>query len=89
MLDADDRELSMRIAPRGRRNDNLRTLLVHRLKDTLKAVLRLSIATGRTNVFCEPCGQWMVVEGFPAEWTCPRCQRKYAAEMIIYEEVEP
>ncbi len=92
LMNQDDYTLSMRISPRARRsedNEGLRTLLVLRLSDTQKAVARLSLREGHVSVLCEPCGIWQPAphDEFPLEWRCNQCERLYAMEFAVLEEV--
>jgi PHP family Zn ribbon phosphoesterase len=82
----------MRIAPRAKRtvdNADLRTLLVHRLSDTEKAVARVSLRGEEGfSLFCEPCMSWTSREDdMRMAWKCPRCGRVYMTEFIVLEEV--
>jgi hypothetical protein len=91
-LDPRDHQLSMRISPRARDADNnldLRTLIVHRLSDTEKAVGRISLRGGSFAVFCEPCKQWtrQGAISLTEEFLCPRCGRLYEIEFAVLEEV--
>jgi hypothetical protein len=88
----------MRLSPRARddgRNDGLRSLLVHRLRDGLKAVVRLpnkvNIATadsGHYNVHCEPCGEWFVLREWGEEVQHAKCGRVYALEVAVFSLIE-
>lgn len=95
MLNKPDHKLSMLISPRARRathNLDLRTLLVHRLVDSYKAVLRRSnTRQDRVAILCEPCEKWVPANGradLPSEWECPHCARTFRIECAIYGEVE-
>lgn len=90
-LSDDDHQLSMRTSRRARQDpDDLRSLLVHRLRNTLKAVCRLPLRGGSESVYCEPCNRWTPLHAQPpSEWTCPRCSRRYAMEYAVYAEVDP
>lgn len=93
-LDEQDWKLSMKTSYRAladEQNQGLRTLLVHRLTSTLKAISRLSLRTNICSVFCEACQRWVRVrseKAFLVEWTCPSCHRLYQMEYAVYEEVE-
>lgn len=90
MTDAEDTALTRAIARPARNpadNEGLRTLGVGRLSDELKAVLRWSLSTKQLSVYCEPCGWWTALaddEDASDEWTCPKCERLYIAEVVIY-----
>ncbi len=91
-LDGADWQLSMAISPRSRqeeRNQGLRTLIVHRLSDTSKAVARVSLRGHQVSVRCEPCQQWCRTpdDEFPLQWRCPACHRLYQMEFAVLEEV--
>lgn len=93
-----DYQLSMRLSPRarsGESNDGLRSLYVHRLRDALKAVVRLPNKTnivtadaGRYNVHCEPCGDWFVLREWGEEMRHDKCGRVYALEMAVFSQIE-
>lgn len=86
----EDYRLSMKISPRGRiPTDSLRQLLVNRLSDTYKAILRRPLRGGGNSVYCEECDWWQKATGFPATWTCRRCNRSFRIEFAVYEEMEP
>ncbi|MEV7674994.1 hypothetical protein [Streptomyces sp. NPDC088752] len=99
-LSPEDRQLSMRISPRSRADRegapaNLRTLLVHRLRNAAKAVLRLPMSanidtadTGRYTLHCEPCNQWTRPGDWAEEFVCGHCQRVYALEFAVYSEIK-
>jgi hypothetical protein len=92
LLDAEDYGLSMRISPRARRdedNEGLRTLMIHRLSDTTKAVARLSLRGGHVSLLCENCTRWTQApdDNFPTTWKCPECAREFEMEFAILEEV--
>jgi hypothetical protein len=85
-------KLSFRIAPRAKNdadNLDLRTLLVHRLSETWKSVLRAPLRrAGRASMLCEQCDKWASVVGdVPTEWTCPTCRTVYVMEFAVYEEL--
>ncbi len=90
-LDDDDFKLSRRIAPPARdaeNNTDLRTLLVQRLSETWKAVMRVPLRrAGRASMFCEHCERWYPVIGdMPVEWACPDCGSVFVLELAVYEE---
>jgi hypothetical protein len=73
-----------------------RNLLVHRLSDTVKVVLRRplrdSVARGevtRLSAYCEPCEQWVASPGIPDIYRCEVCRRQFRIEFVVYEEVDP
>lgn len=97
-LTPDDWRLSMRIGPRAHNpddNDNLRSLMVHRLSDTMKTVARRGLRREyRVSWFCEPCELWVkreddIAAGLPMKVTCPTCDRHYRLELAVYEEIDP
>lgn len=93
-LDGDDYRLSMKVSLRGKVDAaDLRSLLVNRLSDTEKVVMRRplrQIGKPTMSAFCEPCDMWVDgPRGFPEEWDCPKCGRTYRVETVIYEEVDP
>ena len=84
-----DFDLSMRISRRGKADsEELRSLLVHRLRDTKKAVLRASLRDDRFSIYCEPCDKWTYAD--EVEWDeeldCPHCGRVYELEFSVYSE---
>lgn len=91
-LDPRDHQLSMRISPRARRQEDnraLRSLLVHRLTDGWKAVWRRSLADERrASLYCERCEEWFPHKAFPVEWQCPSCEQWFRVEFAAYEAVE-
>lgn len=94
-LSPDDYTLSMKIGQRARRpghNDGLRSLLVHRLSDTFKLIIRRSLRTEQLGWFCEDCDEWVQHESppdtMPARLQCPQCGRMYRLETAVYEEIE-
>ena len=92
-MNPEDYRLSMRISPRGKIDSAiLRQLLVNRLSDTYKAVLRRSLRELRhgkkLSVYCEECSHWTNVQAFPEEWECPRCETAYRIEFAVYEEID-
>jgi len=90
-LEEEDYDLSMRIAQPSRkasRNQGLRSLLVHRLADTVKAVLRLPLSGGVFGVYCETCDKWHSVKTPPWNWKCPDCGLMFTMEFAVYKEVK-
>lgn len=90
-LDKDDYKMSMAISRRGKNDepDELRSLLVHRLSDTAKAVIRRSLTRGNTlSGFCEPCMRWTGRTAIDETFRCPYCERRYRVELLIFEEIE-
>jgi hypothetical protein len=91
-LSEDDYALSMTTSRRPKKSEDavvLRSLLVHRLRDTFKAVFRLGRKHGRPAMFCEYCGRWTSLQGPPPhEWRCLFCGHRYAIEYAVYGEVE-
>ena len=94
-----DHKLSMRISPRARDGKepqrDMRSLLVHRLRQTPKAVLRLSnsrdlgtAVAGDYSMYCEPCGRFFPSPDWDDDWICPQCERYYVTEMVIMSAVE-
>lgn len=69
-------------------NLGLRSLLVHRLTGTTKAVARIGLRNDRISVFCEGCGVWTPVEEFPLEFDC-NCGRSFTTEFVVMEEIDP
>lgn len=97
-LAPDDWKLSMRLSPRARNpeyNDGLRSLLIHRLSDTMKLTGRRALRREeRVAWFCEPCDRWVTREddltnGLPTKVVCPDCERHYRLELAVYEEIDP
>lgn len=88
----DDHQLSMRISRRPARAapelPGLRTLLVHRLSSTVKAVLRRGLRHGNLGLHCQPCNEWFPMHEAPESVCCPTCKRLYRVELVIYEEVQ-
>lgn len=94
-----DYHLSMRLSRRARNavdNKGLRSLIIHRLRDTAKAALRISIkqdiaAADRAeaySVYCEPCGDWFKLPEWGEEVHHQKCGRIYVLEFAIFSEVE-
>lgn len=74
--------------------DSLRSLLIRRLSDTPKAVMRRSPRDELQNppgVFCEACNQWMALPEGPitSEFGCTLCYLKFRVELVIYEQIQP
>lgn len=104
MLDEDDHKLSMRISPKPKAPQQgfLRTLLLHRLSDTKKLVIRRSLKTEEMRGwYCENCGCWygkplwnfvqdrIVCGGSGWRIGDKGCGRIYRVEAVFYEEVLP
>lgn len=91
-LSDDDFRLSMRTSPKPRveRFAGLRSLIVHRLHNSLKGIYRIGLRAENQSMHCEPCGRWHPLDDGPppVEWTCPSCRRTYAMEYGIYAEVD-
>ncbi|MFJ4902791.1 hypothetical protein [Streptomyces sp. NPDC088727] len=100
-MDERDYGLSMRTSRRARaeaKNDGLRSLRVHRLRDSVKAVLRLplksNLATADTanayNVYCEPCDAWFTLPEWGEEVRCPKdgCGQLYALEFAVFSAIQ-
>jgi hypothetical protein len=90
-LKDDDYQLSMKIARRGKLDSpDLRSLIVNRLTDTLKVILRrpLSDKARSYGVFCEHCQRWNNATEVPEELTCDGCNRRFRIETVIYAEIE-
>lgn len=94
LLGDDDYRLSMRLAPRRARGEDpdLRTVLLHRLSDTDKAVARRGLKDQNSiGIFCEPCGSWARHprgQSLPQVYTCGGCGRRFRVETLVYEEIE-
>jgi hypothetical protein len=92
-----DWRLSMRISPRRRNeelteDDNLRSLLVHRLRDGDKAVMRVPLSRsldggGKASILCEPCNRWVTTNGDGNLFECD-CGRVYQMEFAVFALVE-
>jgi hypothetical protein len=91
LLSEEDYGLSMAVSRRPRiprpDEDQLRSLLIHRLTNTKKAVGRVSLNNGALAIFCEGCRHWIAVEEFPVDYDC-QCGRKFVLEFCVYEEVD-
>lgn len=92
MLSDRDYRLSMRISRRPKRTDlsnGLRSLLIHRLTGTTKAVYRVQLSKEKANVYCEGCDSWMNDVGGPSDIiTCEHCGCAYQMEFAVYEEIK-
>jgi hypothetical protein len=96
-LNPADWNLSMRISRRARGSEDsphLRSLLVHRLRPGVKAVLRVPLKKslnnpGKAGVFCEVCAEWTKVEGDGDEFVCEYCGLTYVLEFAVFSMVEP
>lgn len=90
-----DYDLSMGISRRSRRSNErkTRTLLVHRLREGAKAVLRMplkkSLTSPEYNIYCEPCREWMGLERTGEQFTCPGCERVYILEFAVFAQLPP
>lgn len=89
-----DYHLSMATSRRRRGGEvhPLRSLLVHRLREASKAVLRMrmssNIATCRQyQIYCEPCGKWVDAIGAGEQFDCPRCGGVYVLEYAVYSRI--
>ncbi|MFJ6752353.1 hypothetical protein ACIQNI_29840 [Streptomyces sp. NPDC091266] len=97
LLSKSDFRLSMRIGRKpveDRDDENLRSLLVHRLRGATKAVVRLPLKTNiataelkKYSVHCEACGIWFAMPEWGEEVQCPKCERLYALEMAVFSAV--
>lgn len=98
-LSVRDYALSMRLSPRSRgrqrEDDGLRSLLVHRLRDTVKMVLRISLRqdlakadAAKYQIHCEPCDKWFDLAAWAEEVVCPNCRRVYAVEFAVFSLIE-
>ena len=88
----------MRISKRGR-NDNddtsLRSMLIHRLRDASKAVLRIPLRSNLAtadraedySVHCEPCNAWFTLPEWGEEIRHGKCGRVYALELAVFSEI--
>ena len=90
-----DWQLSMHTSRRRREGEpeGLRSLLVHRLRRSAKAVMRMrlsnNLATSRDyGVRCEPCKKWVNTEGAGEEFRCPHCGGLYILEYAVFSRVE-
>jgi hypothetical protein len=88
-LSPEDYHLSMAISPRGKIDPGeLRSLLIHRLSDTDKAVLRRPLRQSGFGIYCEPCSRWTKIgDEAPQEFTCFGCDTLYRVEFAIYEAI--
>lgn len=93
-LDDDDWQLSMNVSRRSRlgaggdEDSLLRSLLIHRLTPSLKAILRLPLRGGKFGLYCEACDRWTNLIEAPPVARCPSCERMFRLEMAIYEEID-
>jgi rRNA maturation endonuclease Nob1 len=95
MMKTEDYRLSMATSRRRRDGEDvhpMRDLRVHRLRDTLKAVLRMpmsaNIRTSRKyGIFCEPCDRWFTTEGAGERFDCPKCRSVYVLEYAVYSRL--
>lgn len=97
-LSGRDYRLSMRISPRprgGRREDSLRSLMVNRLRDTTKMVLRISLRqdlatadAAKYQIHCETCDEWFNLGAWAEEIVCPNCQQVYAVEFAVFSAIK-
>lgn len=90
-LEPDDYELSRKVSRRPRADDTeqLRSLLVHRLTVTMKAVMRRPLQPPRrVSMYCEECDKWFDSGAFPEVTQCPGCSNVYRLEFAVYEQVE-
>jgi len=83
----------MIVSPKGQDDANriLRTLMLHRLRVGLKAVLRLplrdALTSGRYSIICERCAAWIDRHTLDVEYACKRCGTVYRIECAIYAAV--
>lgn len=100
-LTSRDYQLSMLTSKRPRggassRDEGLRSLLVHRLRNASKAILRIplkrNLATAEDaanySVYCEPCDEWFVLDGWAEEVRHDKCKRLYVVEYAVFSLVE-
>lgn len=85
--------LSMAISKRrrdGEEKHELRNMLVHRLRLSAKAVLRMplsqDIAKSRQyGIYCEPCKVWFTTtQGAGERFGCPQCSGVYVMEFAVF-----
>lgn len=87
----EDYRLSMRVSPRGKIDSaELRQLLINRLSDTDKAVLRRSLRKNNLGAYCEFCERWTArdLDDVPDVFQCSGCERRFRIELVVYEEIE-
>lgn len=84
---------------RRRKNENpdeangLRSLLVHRLRNGVKAVMRVPLSQSlgkpdlKASIYCEPCKRWTTIEGDGDLFDCD-CGRVYRMEFAVFALVE-
>jgi rRNA maturation endonuclease Nob1 len=87
----------MRTSPRSkdpRRNEGLRSLVVHRLRNAAKIIVRLPVSrnintadSGSYNVHCEPCAYWFTLPDWGEEIKCPRCGGLFALEFAVFSAI--
>lgn len=94
-----DWRLSMAISPRRRgeieQDDGMRSLLVHRLRDGDKAVMRVPMSQKLTDedrdvkasILCEPCNRWTTARGDGDLFDC-NCGRVYRIEFAVFALVD-
>lgn len=91
-MDPEDYNLSMAISARGRTEPaGLRSLLVHRLSEGRKAVLRRGLRnTHKLSLYCEVCRRWVAhCSGAPPnEWVCLSCKTWYRVEFAVYAAIQ-
>lgn len=91
MLEPDDYDLSMRVSRKNSdgADNGLRSLLIHRLTITMKAIgRRPTKAPRRPRMYCEACQRWYALDGFPEVTQCEGCQAYYRAELVVYEQID-
>lgn len=97
-LSSRDFRLSKSISPNGSRGaeqDTLRSLIIHRLRNTPKAILRLPLkkniatATRAANysVYCERCQDWFTLPQWGEEVSHPACGRLFVLELAVFTAV--
>lgn len=95
MMKTEDYRLSMATSRRkkgGVEDQPTRDLRVHRLRDTVKAVLRMRLSDNiRTSkkygIFCEPCDRWFTTIGAGEQFDCPKCKGVYVLEYAVYSRL--
>lgn len=96
-LNERDYQLSMAVSRRRRNGrpepEGMRDMLIHRLRDGAKMVLRLPMSRNLDRaepqdygVYCEPCGTWAQIEGNGTRIEC-ECGRVYKLEFAVYAVV--
>lgn len=96
-LNQEDWRLSMRVSPRRRdgqdAHDDLRSMLVHRLRKGYKAIMRVPMsqdlqrADHKSSILCEPCNRWVTTKGDGDIFDCA-CGRSYRMEFAVFTQVE-